>query len=88
MDSASNAIALTPALDVDVTPVLTDAPKGVRFVSDGLRRSHDWRTFLSALADAPLSTQPKLLSHSSHGIVAILVSDIPLDRSVSPPLAR
>ena len=90
-DPGSIALALTLALDMDVTPALTEAsraPKGVRFVSAGLRRLQDWRTFLSVLADAPLSTQPKLLSHYGQGSVDVLVSDIPLGRSVSPPLAR
>ena len=90
-DLGSFALALTPALDVDVTPALeeaTKAPKGVRFVSAGMCRLQDWRTFLSVIADAPLSTQPKLLSPSCHGSVDVLVSDIPLDRSASPSLAR
>jgi hypothetical protein len=64
------------------------ASKGVRFGATGLRRLHDWRTFLYVLADAPPSTKPKLLSHVGHGRVTILASDTPLGRSASTPLAR
>ena len=64
------------------------APKGVRFVAACLRRLDEWRTFLSLLESAPLATQPRLLSHSGHGSVAIINSDIPLGRSTSTTLAR
>jgi hypothetical protein len=40
-DPASTALALTPTLAVEVTPVLAEAvraPKGVRFMAFGLRR--------------------------------------------------
>ena len=43
-DSTSTAPALTPTLDVEVTHALTEAvkaPKGVRFVTAGLRRLRD-----------------------------------------------
>jgi len=59
-DLSSNAIALTPTLDLEIMLTLMEAaraPKGVRFVAAGLRRLQDWRTFLSALAVAhPLYT--------------------------------
>ncbi len=80
-DPSSTAPALTPILDVDVTPALTEevrAPKGVRFVGTGLLRLRDWRTFLSYLVEALPSTKPKLLSHSGHDSVSILTFDTPL----------
>jgi hypothetical protein len=58
---SSTALALTPSMDVDVTPALTEAvraPKGVRFVAAGLRRLRDLRTFLSFLVEASPSTKP------------------------------
>ena len=60
-DPSSTALALTPTMDVDVTPALTEAvraPKGVRFVAAGLRRLRDLRTFLSFLVEASPSTKP------------------------------
>jgi len=89
----SVATDLPLPLAVDVTPSLQDAArahKGTRFVATGFRRLFDWRAFLSIIGDAPPppSTQPKLLSHSGHGCVAILTSDVPLGRSASPALAR
>jgi hypothetical protein len=80
-DPTSTALALIPILDIDVTLALTEAvqaPKGVRYVAPGLRRMQGWRSFLSLLADAPPSSQPKLLSYSGHGSVSIMISDTPL----------
>jgi hypothetical protein len=82
---------LNRILDVDVTPALQEAarpPKEMRFVAAGLSRMADWRAFLSTLAPAPLSTQPKLLSHSVHGSVALLINDTSLSRSAPTTLAR
>ena len=87
-DSASTALALTPTMVVEVTPALAEAvraPNGVRFVVSGLRRLQDWRSFLSVLASAPPSTRPKLLSHSGHVSVSILIFDTPLGRKSSSP---
>ena len=86
-DPSSIALTLTPPMDVEVTPVLSEAvraPKGVRFIAAGLRRLQDWCSFLSALVDAPPSTQPKLLSYSGHGNVSILISDTPLVEVLLP----
>ena len=55
-DPSSTIIALTPTMNVEIMPALTEASrasKGVRFVVAGLHRLRDWRTFLSALAVAP-----------------------------------
>jgi hypothetical protein len=87
----SVASDLPPAMEVDVAPELQEAvraPKGVRFVATGLRRLGDWRTFFPLLESTPLSTQPKLFSHSGHVSVAKLTSDIPIGRSKSTTLAR
>jgi len=78
-------------LDGDVTPALHKAArafKGVRVVAAELRRLSDWRSFLSILSTAPTSIKLKLLSHSGHGIVSILLSDTLLGRNASTPLAR
>ena len=90
-DPTSTALALTPTMDVEVTPALTTAvraPKGMRFVTARLRRLRGWRSFLSFLEYDPSSFKPKLLSHYSHGNVSIMIFDTPLGRSASPPLAR
>jgi hypothetical protein len=76
---------------VDITLALKDvarAPKGVRFVSSGLRRLAGWRAFPDTLVATPSSLHPKLLSHSGHGSVSLLIADKPLGHSASPHLAR
>jgi len=90
-DPSSVALDLPPTLDLNITPALAEAsraPKGVRFVAAGLRRLQDWRSFTRMHANVPISAQPKLLSHSGHGSVTVLASDIPLGRRTSTPLAR
>ena len=71
-DPSSTVIALTPTMDVEIMPALTEAaraPKGVRFVAARLRRLQDLRTFLSALA-----VTPPLLSLNTFPIMAMAAS--------------
>jgi hypothetical protein len=48
----------------------------------------EWRTFLSLQAFSSSENKPKLLTHSGHGIVTILHSDIPPCRAVLALTAR
>ena len=82
---------LTPTLQLEVIPPLSQAaaaPKGVRFVASGLRKLTEWRAFLSLQASSSSENKPKLLTHSGHGSVSILHSDIPPSRAVSALTAR
>ncbi len=65
------------------------APKGVRLVSAGMRKLSKGRAFFTLHnTSSPSHTQPKLFTHSGHGSVSILHSDIPLGRMVSASTAR
>jgi len=82
---------LNPTLQLDVTPPLSQAaaaPKGVRFVASRLRKLIEWRAFLSLQASSSYENKPKLLTHSGHGSVSILHSDIPPGRAVSALTTR
>jgi len=86
-DPSSVAQDAPPTFHTDVTPrpldVAAAAPRGVRFVATALRKLAEWRAFFRLLLAVPLSTQPKLLTHSNHGSVTIMHSNIPPDRAVS-----
>jgi len=64
------------------------APKGVRFVAFGLRKLTEWRSFFTLHGSSSQENKPKLLTHSGHGNVSIMHSDIPPSRAVSALTAR
>ena len=64
------------------------APKGVRYVAEGLRKLTEWRVFFNLLFDVPPLTRSKILTHSGHGNVSTLHSNIPLGRAASTTTAR
>ena len=81
---------LLPTIPMDAIPRLDEiapAPEGVRFIDFGIKRLSDFRAFFSLLFKS-LPYQAKLLIHSGHGNVSILLSDIPLDRAAFAITAR
>jgi hypothetical protein len=89
--SSSVSHDLCPTLQLDVTPPLSQAvvaPKGVRFVASGLRKLTEWRSFFTLHGSSSSENKPKLLTHSGHGNVSILHSDIPPGRADSALTAR
>ncbi len=64
------------------------APKAVRYIVDGLRKLSKWCAFFNLLDALSLSTKLKLFTHSGHGSVSIMHSDIPLGRVVSASTRR
>ena len=90
-DPSSVSQDLGPTLQLEVTPPLSQAaaaPKGVRFVASGLRKLTEWRSFFTLLCTSSPTNKPKLLTHTGHGSVSILHSDIPHGRVSSALTAR
>jgi len=68
-DPSSVSQDLTPTLQLDVTPPLSQAaatPKGARFVASSLRKLREWRSFFSIHGSSSQENKPKLLTHSGH----------------------
>jgi hypothetical protein len=82
---------LLPTIPVDTIPRLDEvvvAPKRARFIASNIKSLTNWRALFELLSSAPLSTKPKLLTHSGHGNVSIMLSDITPGRDISPSTAR
>ena len=90
-DSSLATQDLLPSKCTEVTPHLVEAaaaPKGVKFIATNIRKIADLRAFFCFLSSAPISTKPKLLTHSSHGSVSIMFSDMPFSSAIFAPTAR
>ena len=84
-DPSSIAHDIPPMAHTDVTPslyVATVTPKEVRLVAFGLKKLAEWRTFINMRETIHKPSQLKLLTHSGHGSVSILQSDISCARRV------
>jgi hypothetical protein len=90
IDAASITQDLSPTICTEIVLHLREAAKaskGVRFIATCIRKLADWRAFFLLLMSAPTHIKPKLLTHSGHGNVSNLLSDIPLGRAVSASTA-
>ncbi len=90
-DPTSAAKDLPQTVETAVVPTgcLSPGPaRGIRHVAAGLRRLQDWRKFLDILSASPTQVRTKLLSHSGHGSVSVLHSDIHHAGNVSAEAAR
>ena len=78
-DPSSVAKELSHAVDPDVIPLDCLSPgstRGIKHVAADLRRLTDWRRFLDILGAFLAQVCSKLLTHSGHGSVSFLHSDI------------
>jgi hypothetical protein len=71
---------LPQSVDTDVLPLgpllSSWSARGVNHIADGIRHLTDWRHFNDILEVAPGHVRAKLLIHSGHGSVSILLLDI------------
>ena len=82
---------LPQAADTDVlspSPLSPRCARGVKRIAVGIGRLTDWRHFLDNLKGAPDHVRTKLLTHSSHGSVSVLLAKIPHAINVSAEAAR
>ncbi len=89
-DPTSVVKDLTPIIETNVVQELLEsvaAPKGVRFVAVKVRKISEWRHFFKLHAEIEIENKPKLLTHSGHGSVTSLQSDIPLGQRTSAVIA-
>jgi len=80
-----------PSVDADVIPIGSITPmsaRGVWHVAAGIRRLPAWRHFLDILEGAPVQVRTKLLTHSGHGSVSILLANTPHTDNASVEAAR
>ncbi len=90
-DPSSAAQDLLSNIPVDSIPRLDEvavAPKRVHFVASTIKRLTNWRAYFELLSSAPLFIKSKILTHSGHGSVSILISDIPHDRAIFASTAK
>jgi hypothetical protein len=90
-DPLSLAKELPPTVDTDVLPLgppMFGSARGVKHIAAGIRRLSDWRRFFDIMVAAPEHTRAKLLTHSGHGSVLVLIADTPHAQNVSSEAAR
>jgi hypothetical protein len=90
-DPRSDAKELPPTVDTDVLPpgpLTHGSGGGVRHIAMGIRKLSSWRRFLDILGVAPEHTRAKLLTHSEHDNVSILLINTPHANNVSAEAAR